>query len=127
MPLVRIDLLKGRPEAERAAIGDAVHAALVSIGVPADDRFQVIAEHDPANFRHTGSYLGITYTDGLVIVQVTFNEGRTTEQKKALFKALAEGVHAAANVRPQDIFVGLVEVKRENWSFGEGVAQYADA
>jgi phenylpyruvate tautomerase PptA (4-oxalocrotonate tautomerase family) len=126
MPFVRIDLLKGRPEAQRQAIGEAVYQALRAIGVPDDDRFQVIAEHDPGNFIFPSAYLGIEYTAGLVMVQITFNEGRTLAQKKALFKAIAEGIRAAAGVRLEDVFINLVEVKKENWSFGAGVAQYAE-
>jgi 4-oxalocrotonate tautomerase len=125
MPLVRIDLAKGKPEAHRKAIGEAAYQALRSIGVPEDDRFQVISEHDPADFIFAKSYLGIEHTSDLVMIQVTLNEGRTVAQKQALFKALAEGVHAATGLRIEDVFVSLVEVKKENWSFGGGVAQYA--
>lgn len=125
MPLVRIDLLRGKTEAQRLAIAEAVHRALVSIGVPEDDRFQIIGEHDPANFIFAHNYLGLQHTEQLVMVQITFNEGRTTAQKQALFRAIAEGLHAAAGVRLEDVIVNLVEVKRENWSFGGGVAQYA--
>jgi 4-oxalocrotonate tautomerase len=72
------------------------------------------------------AYLGIEHTSDLVIVQITFNEGRTTAQKKMLYKAIAEGIHVAADVPLEDVFVNLVEVKRENWSFGNGIAQYAE-
>jgi phenylpyruvate tautomerase PptA (4-oxalocrotonate tautomerase family) len=126
MPFVRIDLLKGRPEPQRQAIAEAVYRALRAIGVPEDDRFQVIAEHDPGNFIFPSAYLGIEYTGGLVMVQITFNEGRTLAQKKALFKAIAEGIRAAVGVRLEDVLINLVEVKKENWSFGAGVAQYAE-
>jgi 4-oxalocrotonate tautomerase len=125
MPMVRIDLIRGKSEGHRQAVGEAVHQALISIGVPADDRFQVIAEHDPANVIYPHAYLGLEHTPGLVMIQITFNEGRTTAQKQALFKAIAEGIHAATGVRAEDVIVNLVEVKRENWSFGAGVAQYA--
>jgi 4-oxalocrotonate tautomerase len=121
-----IDLIKGRSEAERKGIADAVYEAMRSIGVPADDRFQIIAEHDPSNFMFPRAYLGIEHTSDLVIVQITFNEGRTTAQKKMLYKAIAEGIHVAADVPLEDVFVNLVEVKRENWSFGNGIAQYAE-
>jgi hypothetical protein len=83
-----IDLIKGRSEAERKGIADAVYEAMRSIGVPADDRFQIIAEHDPSNFMFPRAYLGIEHTSDLVIVQITFNEGRTTAQKKMLYKAI---------------------------------------
>jgi len=125
MPLVRIDLRKGKDVSYRQAIGSAVHDALVSVGVPADDRFQIITEHEAEGFTFDPSYLGIARTPDLVIVQITWNEGRTTEQKKALFKTIADGLAKAPGVRPEDVFVNLVEVKRENWSFGNGIAQYA--
>jgi phenylpyruvate tautomerase PptA (4-oxalocrotonate tautomerase family) len=125
MPLVRIDLARGRSEAQRRAIADAVHKGLVSvIGIPQDDRFQVIGEHDPANFIFPDAYLGLAHTQHLVIIQITLSEGRSTELKQALFKAIAEGIHAAADVPLEDVIVNLVEVKKENWSFGGGVAQY---
>jgi 4-oxalocrotonate tautomerase len=125
MPLVRIDLVKGKSETYRQAIGEAVYQALLSIGVPEDDRFQVINEYEPANLIFAKSYLGVEHTDDLAIIQITFNEGRTTAQKQALFKAIAEGIHAATGLGVGDVFVSLLEVKRENWSFGNGVAQYA--
>jgi len=125
MPLVRIDLRKGKDASYRQAVGRAVHDALVSVGVPADDRFQITTEHEAEGFVFDPSYLGIARTEDLVIVQITWNEGRTTEQKKSLYKAIAEGLAKAAGVRPEDVFVNLVEVKRENWSFGNGIAQYA--
>jgi phenylpyruvate tautomerase PptA (4-oxalocrotonate tautomerase family) len=125
MPLVRIDLRKGKDPAYRAEIGRVVHEALVGVGVPKDDRFQVISEHEPPNFVFDSSYLGIRHTDDLVVIQITWNEGRTLEQKKALYKAIAEGLVGKLDLRPEDVFVNLVEVKKENWSFGNGVAQYA--
>jgi phenylpyruvate tautomerase PptA (4-oxalocrotonate tautomerase family) len=127
MPLVRIDLVKGRSDAERKAIAQAVYDAMHAIGVPLDDQFEVITEHDPANFVYPRSYLGISHTGDLVIVQITFNEGRTTEQKKTLFKGIAEGIREAIGIGLGDVFISLVEVKKENWSFGNGIAQYAEA
>jgi 4-oxalocrotonate tautomerase len=125
MPLVRIDLRKGKPDTYREAISRIVHEALGSVGVPKDDRFQVIAEHDSPNFVFDLNYLDIRRTEDLVIIQITWNEGRTTEQKKALYKAIADGLAAGVSLRKEDVFVSLVEVKRENWSFGNGIAQYA--
>ena len=125
MPLVRIDLRKGKDAAYRLAIGQAVYAALLSVGVPEKDRFQVIAEHDADTFLFDPSYLGIERTDDLVIIQITWNEGRTVEQKKALYTAIAAGLTKSPGLRPQDIFISLVEVRKENWSFGNGLAQYA--
>ena len=127
MPLARIDLIKGKPESYRQAIGEAVYQALLSIGVPENDRFQVVTEHDPANFIFAKSYLGVEHTSDLVMIQITFNEGRTTAQKQALFAAIANNIQTATGLPISDVFVNLVEVKRENWSFGNGIAQYVSA
>jgi phenylpyruvate tautomerase PptA (4-oxalocrotonate tautomerase family) len=126
MPLARIDLLKGKDAAYRQEIGRVVYDALVAAGVPVNDRFQVITEHEPANFIFAPEYLGIHHSDDLVMIQITWNEGRTTAQKQALYKAIADGLHAAIGLRREDVVINLVEVKKENWSFGNGVAQYAN-
>lgn len=126
MPLVRISLRAGKSEAYRVAIGDAVHRAMVeTINVPAQDRFQIITEHDAAGLLYDPSYLGIARTDDLVVVQITLNAGRTTEMKKAFYARLAELLAASPGVRREDVLVSLVEVSKENWSFGNGIAQYA--
>jgi 4-oxalocrotonate tautomerase len=125
MPLVRIDLREGKDAAYRQRISRVVHEALVSVGVPEKDRFQIIRENPPSNFVFDADYLGIHRTDDLVIIQITWNEGRTLEQKKALYQAIAKGLAAAPGIRPEDVLINLVEVKKENWSFGNGIAQYA--
>ena len=125
MPLVRIDLCTGKDAAYRQAVGRAVHQALAGVGVPPDDRFQVISEHAPENFVYDAGYLGIRRSENLVVIQITWNEGRTLEQKKALFRSIADGLAAAPGIRQEDVLVNLVEVKKENWSFGNGLAQYA--
>jgi phenylpyruvate tautomerase PptA (4-oxalocrotonate tautomerase family) len=124
MPLVRISLMKGRPASGRQ-IGAVVYRAMVdTIGVPADDNFQVITEHDPDSLIYDPGYLGIRRTDGFVAIQITLTEGRTVEAKKKLFATIAQRLRRELDVRPEDVFVNLVEVKKENWSFGDGVAQY---
>ena len=125
MPLARIDLRKGKDAAYRRDIGRVVYEAMLSVGVPKDDRFQIINEHEAGNFLFAPEYLGIRHSDDLVIIQITWNEGRTLEQKKALYKAIADGLAASPGIRKEDVFINLVEVKKENWSFGNGVAQYA--
>ena len=125
MPLVRIDLRKGKDAAYRQQIGRVVYEAMVSVGVPKNDRFQIIGEHDAGNFLFDTDYLGIHRTNDLIFVQIFFNEGRLVAQKQALYKAIAEGLSASLQVRLEDVFITLVEVKKENWSFGNGIAQYA--
>ena len=125
MPLVRIDIRKGKDATYREAVSRIVHEALVSVGVPKDDRFQVIAEHDAANFVFDPNYLDVRRTEDLVMIQITWNEGRTLEQKKALYKAIADGLAESLSLRREDVLINLVEVRRENWSFGAGIAQYA--
>jgi 4-oxalocrotonate tautomerase len=125
MPLVRIDLVKGRPEPEIAAIGNAVQKALVeTMNVPERDRFQVVNEHEPNRFMYNRSYLGVERTDSIVFVQVFLSHGRTTAQKQAFYTLLATLLVKEANVGAGDVTISLVENSREDWSFGHGVAQY---
>ena len=109
----------------RSEVGRVVYEAMLSVGVPKDDRFHVISEHDSGNLIFDPNYLDIRRTEDLLIVQITWNEGRTVEQKKALYKAIAAGLAATLSLRREDVFIGLVEVKKESLSFGNGVAQYA--
>jgi 4-oxalocrotonate tautomerase len=125
MPLVRIDLRKGKDAAYRQQIGRVVYEALVSVGVPKNDRFQLIGEYDAGNFLFDTDYLGIHRSGDLVMIQITWNDGRTVEQKKTLYKAIADGLSADLGIRREDVLINLVEVKKENWSFGNGVATYA--
>jgi 4-oxalocrotonate tautomerase len=125
MPLVRIDLRKGKDAAYRQQVGRVVHDAMVGVGVPTNDRFQVVSEYDADDLLFDPDYLGIHRTDDLVIIQITWNEGRMVEQKKQLYKAIAEGLARSPGIRTEDVLINLVEVKKENWSFGNGEAQYA--
>jgi phenylpyruvate tautomerase PptA (4-oxalocrotonate tautomerase family) len=126
MPLVRISLMKGKPEGFGKRVGGVIYRTMVdTINVPAKDNFQIITEHDSNTLIYDPSYLDIPRTDGIVIVQITLNEGRTIEMKKAFFKAVAERLNTELGIRKEDVFMSLVEVKKENWSFGNGIAQYA--
>ena len=127
MPLVRIALPRSTTAEQRRAISDGVHQALVEMfKIPVDDRFQIITEHGPGvEIVRPRTYLGIEYSDALIIIQITANDTRTTEQKKALYKDIAARLTQHAGLRPQDIVINLVEVKKENWSFGNGEATYA--
>ena len=126
MPFVRIDLAAGKPAEYRKTIGDVVYDAMrTTINVPEHDRFQVITEHPPGELFIDPVYLGIERTADCVLIQITLNEGRTTEMKKAFYKAIADGLHEKLKLRREDAFIQLVEVKKENWSFGSGEAQYA--
>jgi 4-oxalocrotonate tautomerase len=126
MPLVRIDVPVGKPADYRRAIGDVVYEAmLVTLNVPKNDRFQIIAEHTPSGLIIDPVYLGIERSKDAILLQVTLNDGRTVEQKKAFFKAVADGLHERLALRREDVLINLVEVRKENWSFGNGEAQYA--
>ena len=126
MPLVRISLVKGKPAEYRRRVGDAIHRALVeALGVPPLDRFQLLTEHEPGDLVYDSNYLGIARTSDLVIVQITLNTGRTLAQKRALYRRIAANLAAAVGLRPEDAWINLVEVAKENWSFGNGVASYA--
>ena len=123
MPFARISLKKpATPEAQRA-IANAVHEALISaIGIPPQDRFQVV-EILPDGVFYDPTYLGISRDDGIVMVEIHFSIGRTVEQKQALYKDIADNL-TKTGVRPENVMIHLVETTRENWSFGNGIAQY---
>ena len=126
MPLVRISLREGKSETYRRALADGIHRAMVdAISVPPLDRFQVITEHPAESLIYDPAYLEIARGDDVVYVQITLNAGRSTEQKRALYARMAELLQASPGLRPQDLLISLVEVSRENWSFGDGQAQYA--
>jgi phenylpyruvate tautomerase PptA (4-oxalocrotonate tautomerase family) len=125
MPLVRIELRKGRTAEQRRAISDAVHTAMVeTINVPPLDKFQVVTEHEADAFVYDPTYLDIQRTDGLVMIQIVLNAGRTVEARKALYAGIADKLEKLG-VRRQDVLINLVETQKENWSFGNGIAQYA--
>jgi 4-oxalocrotonate tautomerase len=125
MPLVRISLRKGKPAAHIAAIRDGVYLAMrETFNVPENDRFVLVHEHDETGFDYDPSYLGIERTDDLVFVQITANNTRTVEQKQALYRRLADRLAESPGLRREDVFISLVEVAKENWSFGNGIAQY---
>jgi 4-oxalocrotonate tautomerase len=126
MPLVRIDLMEGKSVEYRREVGDGIYRAMVeAIGVPEGDRFQVITEHTPDTLVHDPRYLDIERSDDVLFIQITLNVGRTLEQKKALYARLVQRLSERPGVRPEDVVVNLVEVPRENWSWGNGEAQYA--
>lgn len=126
MPFAQISLRSGKTEAYRQAIFDGVYRALrETFNVPEDDQFMVMTEHEAANFRYGATYLDIARSDDLVYIQITANNTRTLEQKKALFRRIAQLLGENPGLRPEDVFVNLVEVLKENWSLGGGLAQYA--
>lgn len=126
MPLTRICLRSGKSAAYRQAVVHGVYSAMrETFNVPENDRFMTIDQYEAADFDFGADYLDIARSDDLVIIQITANNTRTTEQKTALFARIAENLGRDPGVRPQDVFINLVEVAKENWSFGLGVAQYA--
>jgi len=126
MPLVRIDLPEGTPTDHRDAITDVIYGALTGVaGVPANDKFMVVSEHKRENLVMDPTYV-VERTERALIIQITLNAGRTTEVKKNLYRAIADGLHERIGLRTEDVFINLVEVPKENWSFGLGEAQYAD-
>jgi 4-oxalocrotonate tautomerase len=128
MPLVRISHAPGKPSVQVAAMSDGVHQALVStFNVPEDDRFQIVTEHTPGTqLVAPPEFLGIQHTSDVVFVQITCSEGRSVDQKKALFQGIVDNLAAGAGVRREDVIINVVETKRENWSFGNGTAPYAN-
>jgi 4-oxalocrotonate tautomerase len=128
MPLVRISLRQGTSAEYRKAIGDGAHRAMVeAFALPPDDHFQVITEHPPEGLVYDPQYLGVHRSDSVVFVQITMSTGRKPQQKRMLYKRMAEILAESPGLRPQDLFINLVEVSWENWSFGNGEAHYMDA
>jgi 4-oxalocrotonate tautomerase len=124
MPLVRISMREGKSSQYRRAIADGVHGALLeAASVPELDRFQILTEHAAADLIYDPTYLGVNRTDDIVMIQITLN-ARAQAVKVALYKAIAERLAKNPGVRPQDVLVSLVSVQPEDWSFGDGKAQY---
>jgi phenylpyruvate tautomerase PptA (4-oxalocrotonate tautomerase family) len=125
MPLIHIQLRTGKPEAYRQAIFDSLYQAMrEALGVPEDDQFMTITEHDAANFRY-GKAFGVARSEDLVYIQITVFDTRTAEQKKALFRRIAGLLGENPGIRPEDVFVNIYEAAKENWSVGHGLAQFA--
>jgi 4-oxalocrotonate tautomerase len=127
MPLVRIHVPQGKSAEYRSAISDVVYNTTITVlNVLENNRFHVISEHSPTDLVIDPTYLSIQRSENAIIIQITLNEGRATlELKKVYYKALADGLHGRLGLRREDVFISLVEVKKENWSFGNGEAQYA--
>jgi 4-oxalocrotonate tautomerase len=127
MPLVRISLRAGKPAQYRRAIGNGIHRAMVeSLAVPEHDRFQIISELDTDGLVYDPSYLGINRSNDVVLVQITLSAGRKPKQKRDFFARAAELLIQDPGLKSQDLFLNLVEVAWENWSFGEGKSQYTE-
>jgi 4-oxalocrotonate tautomerase len=127
MPLVRINLSSDATPEVVKAVGDTVYEAMVAVAsVPANDRFQIVTRHAPDELIYpSDGYLGITYSPSIVFIQVTWNAGRSVDVKKAFYAAVANGIHDKTGIRKEDVWISLVDVARENWSFGNGEMQYA--
>ena len=125
MPLIRISMRRGRPASHPAAIVDGVYRALrATFEVPENDLFAVVHQHEADEFVFDANFFGFQRSAGLVIIQITVANTRGVTQKKALFAAIAANLQQEPGLKPDDIFINLLEVKREDWSFGGGVAQY---
>jgi 4-oxalocrotonate tautomerase len=119
MPLVRIDLIAGKSVEFRKTLGEIIYQAMRdTINVPPNDKFQIITEHTAEELNVADNYLGNAYSRDILLIQVTLNAGRTVEMKRAFFKRIADDIHAQLNVRRDDVVINLVEVVKENWSFG---------
>jgi len=127
MPLVRIDISKTASRERVRDVGDAVYNAMIAVAnVPNYDKFQVVTRHGPDEIIYPEEgYLGIGYTPDLIIIQVTWVGGRSTDVKKNFYQHIADEIHAKQGVRKQDIWISLVDSSREDWSFGNGEMQYA--
>ncbi|MES1154943.1 MAG: tautomerase family protein [Pseudorhodoplanes sp.] len=126
MPLSRISLRRGKPAAYKQAILDGLYEAMrETFNVPEDDYFMLVTEHDAADFHCSRTYFGIQRSDDLVVIQLTVSNTRSFAQKQALYRRIVEKLGNNPGIRPEDVFINLVETLPENWSFGYGDAQYA--
>jgi len=127
MPLVRINVSREMSSEQVRAISDVVYESMTSVAnVPAHDKFQIVTRHEEDELIYPAEgYLGLSYTPNIVFIQVTWNAGRTTEVKKAFYRAVADGIHAKTGLRKEDVWISLIDVSREDWSFGNGEMQYA--
>lgn len=126
MPFTQISLLKGKSLDYRRDLMEEVYLAMrESINIPENDRFATITELEDGNFNNSGDYLGINRSDDIVYIQITLNGGRTTDKKKALYAKIAQRLQANLGIRTEDIVISLLEVSPEDWSLGNGEAQYA--
>ena len=125
MPLLHISLRTGKLAAYRQAIFDGLYRAMrETLNVPEDDQFMTITEHEAVNFR-TGTGYGVARSDDVVYIQITVFDTRTAEQKKALYRRIAELLGENPGIRPEDVFVQVLNAPKENWSVGHGLAQFA--
>ncbi len=128
MPLVRVDLRRGKSAAHKKAIADGIYRALrQTFTVPEEDRFIVITEHDDDGFIYSDNYLDIARSADLVFIQITVTNSRGVDQKKALFARIVAVLAENPGLRREDVFINLLEILKENWSFGNGIAQYVAA
>lgn len=128
MPLTRISLRRGKSPAYRQAIRDGLYRALrEALNVPEEDRFILMSEHDEDGFDYGANCFGIARSDDLVIMQITVHDSRTIAQKKALYRRIVELLTENPGLRPEDIFINVLQVPGENWSVGLGEAQFAPA
>jgi 4-oxalocrotonate tautomerase len=126
MPLVRIDVPDTFSPEKRSLIGDIVYETMHEvISVPEGDKFQIITAHAAGPLRIDPNYLDIERSADAFIVDITLNAGRSVELKKQFYASLVDRLHSRVQVRPQDVVIVLTEVAKENWSFGNGEAQYA--
>ncbi|SIT39521.1 putative tautomerase YusQ [Paraburkholderia ribeironis] len=126
MPLTRIALRAGKPAEYRKALADGIQRSLVdTFNVPKDDMFMLITEHEPGNLIYDRHYLNIERSDDFVVIQLTVSNTRTLEQKKALYRRIVDELAESPGLRREDVFINLVEVEKENWSFGNGLCQYS--
>jgi phenylpyruvate tautomerase PptA (4-oxalocrotonate tautomerase family) len=121
MPFARIDLAKGKTPEYRATVADVVYGGIIGVfKAPDGDRFIVINEHAPENFVFDPHFLGIERSPDLIMIQVTSTVGNTKEQKLAFFRQMVDELNRLLNVRREDVFINLVFIDREDWSFGNG-------
>jgi phenylpyruvate tautomerase PptA (4-oxalocrotonate tautomerase family) len=126
MPLVRIDVQEGRTPDELRKLADTIQDVMLDVfAAPPRDRYQIITEHPKGHIIAEDTGLGLHRTDRIVIIQI-FQQGRSTEQKQAMYAELAQRLEAECGVPGEDLIISVMANRHVDWSFGLGRAQFLD-
>jgi len=127
MPMVRIDTTDEWTQEEVLRAGEVIYQVLMDVfSVPENDKFQIINRHPKGGLNVAPNFHGNTYSDKILIIQIFLNKGRAVELKKQFYRSLMTRLVETVDCRSDDVVINLVEVTKENWSFGQGLAQLAD-
>lgn len=126
MPLIHVHLIEGKSAKYIKAVRDGIHTALMRAwNIPHHDRFQLVSEYKKEHFHFDNTIWGVERSDDLIAIYIT-SISRSAEMKQKLYAELVKVLGENPKVRKEDVFVTIVTVGREDWSFGNGIAQLTD-